>query len=210
MKIMRFCSIILLAVAGLISVATAQSKNELGLLLGATIVPDQNVVSGLPFTDNTLKFSKGIAYQATYARRIFDAGIGGIDFELPFIGIPNADITSGNPNPPTALASLFITPGVRLKLLPGSGISPWVSVGGGLARFDEGSNLVSGAPNTSQIGTNRGVVQFGAGIDFKLLPHVSLRGEVRDFLSGKPVLNVDTENSRQNNIVASGGFVLHF
>jgi hypothetical protein len=37
-----------------------------------------------------------------------------------------------------------------------------------------------------------------------------LRGEMRDFYSGHPQLNVLTANDRQHNIVVSGGFVVHF
>lgn len=206
--IRRFSLICLLMVVALSSFSYAQ-KNELGLLLGATVLPDQTITVG-SFTNNNLKFSKGLTYQATYARQIVDAKIAGLYFEVPFMATPNADIRSGNPNPPTALASLFVTPGVRLKLLPGAGISPWASVGGGWARFDEGSTLQSGSPNPGSKGTNTGVLQYGGGVDVRVFRLISLRGEVRDFYSGRPQLNVLTANDRQHNIVVSGGFVVHF
>jgi hypothetical protein len=204
----RSCLVSLLMVVSLSSFSNAQ-KNELGLLLGATVLPDQTITVG-SFANNNLKFSKGLTYQATYARRLVDAKVAGLYFELPFMATPNADISSGNPNPPTALASLFITPGVRLKLLPGSGISPWASIGGGYGRFDEGSTLVSGAANPGAKGTNTGVLQYGGGVDVRVFRLIGLRGEVRDFYSGHPQLNVLTANDRQHNIVVSGGLVVHF
>ncbi|HZQ67449.1 MAG TPA: hypothetical protein VFA68_02925 [Terriglobales bacterium] len=189
--------------------ASAESKNELGLLIGATVVPDQTINSSTVL-NGKLKFSKGVTYQATYARRLLNAGIAGVDFELPFLGTPNADISSNDLNTPTALASLFITPALRVKLFPNAGISPWVSVGGGYGRFDEGSKLQSGAANFGPKGTNTGVFEYGGGIDIHVISLLSLRGEVRDFYSGRPQFNVLTQNDRQHNIVVSGGFVVHF
>jgi hypothetical protein len=189
--------------------AVAESKNELGLLIGATVVPDQNVTSTSILNGN-IKFSKGVTYQATYARSLFNAGLAGLYFELPFVATPNADVRSNDLNIPTALASLFITPALRVKLFPGAGLSPWVTVGGGYGRFDEGSRLQNGTNNFGSKGTNTGVFQYGGGIDFRLISLISLRGEVRDFYSGRPQFNVITQNNRQHNIVASGGFVVHF
>jgi hypothetical protein len=44
----------------------------------------------------------------------------------------------------------------------------------------------------------------------RLFNRFSLRGEVRDFWSGVPQLNVTTDNSRQHNIFVGGGLVWHF
>jgi|SRR5581483_329376 len=209
MNLRRLCAAVLLVLISTATLAAAQSKNELGLLLGATLVPDQNLQPNI-FSASNIKFSKGTTYQATYARRLFGAGIAGLQFEIPFLGVPNADIRSSNPLVPTALASLFVTPALRLKLLPDAGISPWVSLGGGLARFDEGTKLQDGSSNPGSHGTNKGVIEYGGGIDIKLIRYLGVRGEVRDFYSGRPQLNALTSTDRQHNIVVSGGFVLFF
>jgi hypothetical protein len=47
-------------------------------------------------------------------------------------------------------------------------------------------------------------------LDFKLFRFIGLRGEVRDFLSGNPDLNVALNSGTQHNIVASGGVILRF
>jgi hypothetical protein len=44
----------------------------------------------------------------------------------------------------------------------------------------------------------------------KLIKKFSLRGEVRDFWSGVPQLNIDTGKSRQHNYLVGGGVVWHF
>ena len=209
MLMRRLGAVVLLFTLATVTVAAAQSKNELGLLLGATIVPDQNLQPNI-FSASNIRFNKGTTYQATYARRLFGAGIAGLQFELPFLGVPNADVRSNNPLVPTALASLFITPALRLKVLPDAGISPWVSLGGGYARFDEGSKLQDGSPNPGAQGTNKGVLEYGGGIDIKLIHYLGVRGEVRDFYTGHPQLNALTSTDRQHNIVVSGGIVLFF
>jgi hypothetical protein len=182
-----------------------QSKNELGLLLGGSIVP----------TSTTgLSIDSGLVYQATYARRFIGNGGIGFEFEVPFIAIPSQDVESNFPTVPRNYASIFITPGFRVRFVPHSKISPWASVGGGYARFDESSTLVTGVPNPFKTGTNKGALQYGGGADFKtpfhILIPVILRAEVRDFYTGQPRLNIVRSGSGQHNVIISGGIVLRF
>jgi hypothetical protein len=51
---------------------------------------------------------------------------------------------------------------------------------------------------------------MGAGLDVRLKNRFSLRGELRDFWSGVPQLNVDTGKTRQHNIYVAGGIVWKF
>jgi hypothetical protein len=44
----------------------------------------------------------------------------------------------------------------------------------------------------------------------KIWRNLRLRGEVRDFYTGVPQLNVDTGKSRQHNFFVGGGAVWHF
>lgn len=186
--------------------AAADHKNEVGLLLGGITTSDRSIVSG----PGTISVSTGITYQATYARLLKQTDRVGIYFEVPFVASPLQDVASSNPAVPLNYASLFITPGVRFKFRPEQRVSPFVAVGGGYARFDESEDLVSGVPNPGPRGTNTGVLQFGGGFDVKVFSRISLRGEVRDFYSGRPQYNVITDGDRQHNVVFSGGFVLHF
>ncbi|MGH9600763.1 MAG: outer membrane protein [Terriglobales bacterium] len=184
----------------------ADPKNEVGLLLGGITTPDRNIVPG----PGTINVSTGITYQAIYARLLKQTERVGIYFEVPFVATPLQDVSSTNPAVPLNYASLFITPGVKFKFRPQERVSPFVAVGGGYARFDESEDLVSGVPNPGPRGTNTGVFQFGGGFDVKVFSRISLRGEVRDFYSGRPQFNVATDSDRQHNVVFSGGFVIHF
>lgn len=185
--------------------ALAQSKNEVGLLLGGNIVPTSTT---------NFNIHSGLAYQATYAHRFTGSRPVGWGFEVPFVALPSQDVQSPSPSSPRNYASIFITPGIRVTFVPAAAISPWASVGGGFARFAESTTLVTGAPNTFKTGTNKGALQYGGGVDFKTpfkipVPLV-LRGEIRDFYSGQPRLNIVRPGNGQHNVIISGGIVLRF
>ena len=96
-------------------------------------------------------------------------------------------------------STLFFTPSLKLKFLPSSGVSPFVSAGGGLGRFKQGS--------TSD---NHGAFQVGGGLDFKTrLPLLGFRVEARDFVTGSPSFSTLT-NNHLNNLFVGGGVVFHF
>ena len=48
------------------------------------------------------------------------------------------------------------------------------------------------------------------GLDVKLFKNLRLRGEVRDFWTGVPQLNVNTGKSHQHNYLVGAGVVWHF
>jgi hypothetical protein len=77
------------------------------------------------------------------------------------------------------------------------------------ALYQEGSLLSNGQATTNRF-LNRGVFQFGGGIDFRLIRFVGLRAEVRDFVSGNPNLNVRLDSSTQHNVISSGAVVFRF
>jgi hypothetical protein len=184
-------------------------KNEIGFLLGGTVTP----ALGTAGQGSRLEIGSGITFQATYARKLIDANAVGVFFEVPFLATPLQNVNTSNGLSPANYASLFITPGVRLKLAPDAAFSPWFSIGGGYARFDESALRLDGAPNTTR-GTNRGAIQFGGGVDirtpFRILFPIDLRAEVRDFYSDKPNYNGVANSGFQHNLVFSGGFVVHF
>ena len=132
--------------------------------------------------------------------------------ELPVMGTLHSTVSSVQALTANGTySSLFVTPGLRLKLAPSFPISPYVAAGGGWARFNRSASMTP-AGESSSVNTN--VFDVGGGIDMKVAPFVALRAEVRDFYSGSPQLRpstiVNTFNERQHNIVGSFGIVLHF
>lgn len=122
---------------------------------------------------------------------------------------PSVDLTTTNLTAVKSYSSFFFTPALRLKIVPASVFSPWISAGGGLVHFNPSSTTVGGTTTTVN-STTKSAVQGGAGFDIHppLLP-VAFRAEVRDFYTGIPNLNTIGIKVRHN-LFAGGGVVLRF
>ena len=204
---MKFSVIVIGFLALLVSsTGTARAQQfELGLSAGALKSGDHD----LPAV-GTIKADTGFAYEVNFAARVFNAHLAALYVEVPFAGTPNTGLTSSNPFSPSDYSSFFLTPGLKLKVLPVAPISPYGFVGAGIARFHSGSSLANGQPNTGDQSATRGAVDFGAGVDWKVLPFFSVRGEVRDFYSGTPRFNINVIGDKQHNVLVSGGVVFRF
>ena len=186
----------------------ASDKNQFGLLLGDTVTPSLQLRDG-----GKLKVGSGVAFQLNYARRLATFHKSTLFLEVPAVAIPLQEITASNGNVPANYDSFFVTPALRLELASSARVSPWFSVGGGYALFDESVKKMDGSHNTTR-GTSGGAVQFGGGVDIrtpiKVWFPVGVRFELRDFYTSKPTYNVDTGGGLQHNLVFSGGFFLRF
>jgi hypothetical protein len=197
---------VLMAVCTIVTYAPAQ-KNELSGLLGRTFISDQGIRGGT-FFDNNIHFGNGLTFEVNYARHVIGLRLASVSLEVPVVVNWDEDLASDASQVPKNFRSYFVTPAARLNVFPDTAVSPWVSIGGGFGRFDESSVQISGV--TSKTGTTTGALQVGVGLDVKVFHHFGVRGEVRDFWSGVPQLNVDTGKSRQHNIFVAGGVVWHF
>jgi hypothetical protein len=104
-----------------------------------------------------------------------DLGIAGLAFEVPFVINFKQDLRFALNLFPMTTAHFSS----RLQSGPmssHSGISPWVSAGGGLGHFSENSSLEFGGTNPGTTGTTTGVFQIGLGLDVHLLSSLSVRG----------------------------------
>src|SRR5271170_3703158 len=81
-------------------------------------------------------------------------------------------------------ASLYVTPGLRLKAFP--------------------TTEINGQRNPASRELARGVFDFGAGVDVRVWRWVALRGEARGFYSGSPDYNVASLTGGQHNVFAGG------
>jgi hypothetical protein len=197
-----------------LSSATTPSRNEIGLVIGATETPGVGLESA-----GTIHLNSSLALGAEYDHRLLGhhtAVYAGIDF----LASP-ADVKVSLPpsNVSPQYAYLFLTPHVRIKFNASGAFQPWLLFGGGYADFAPAQPR-SGSVNVSGTG-NSSTFEFGGGVDTK--PLIQLRGlplvgrlpigaraEVRDFYSRQPDYGLATTGSRQNNVVFTGGLVLHF
>jgi hypothetical protein len=173
-------------------------------------------LGGIPGQTRTFQGSAGIAqissdrsFGINYGHRFLDAKIAALYGEIEFVAIPNRSVTSATAIVPQSYASLYLAPGLRLKFFPSSRLSPWGAVGGGYALYQQSAKLSNGQNETDKF-LNRGVFDYGGGLDFRLFRFIGLRAEVRDFLSGNPNLSAKLNSSTQHNVVASGGLILRF
>lgn len=157
-----------------------------------------------------IKFGTGFTYELNYARRLVDAKIAALYFEMPLAGTPRTKLKTDNALSPRSYSSIFFTPGLKLKLLPGRKYSPFAVMGGGFAHFRESDTTIDNQANANQTSKTDAVFDFGFGLDVKVRSILSIRGEVRDFYSDLPPLNVRALRDRQHNALISGGIVLRF
>jgi hypothetical protein len=190
---------LLLIVAGVVPSLFAQA-NEIALTGGGDFVSNQN---------SSVQTSWAI--EGSVAHRLISAPLIGLYGEIPvaaaFNSKPKVNSACAAVFPPPAgcitqpvnYSSLFVTPGLKLRI-GGPGLAPYVVVGGGIGHF---------SPSGSQGSTTTGVVSYGAGLDITVLPIIGLRGEVRDFNSGFPTFG-GGGSGRQHNLFATAGIVLRF
>lgn len=182
-------------------------RSELGLLLGGFKPASRTLnVSTAAQAD----FSRGLSLYANYGIRIAGGEAAALFFEVPFIATPQHKIETAAGSATRDLATIYLTPGFRLKLAPNARVSPYVATGGGWALFEHSTTRQDGRENEAPRTLSRGAFNFGGGVDIHVWRFVSVRGEVRDFISGNPSFNVPVRGSIQHNVIFAGGLALKF
>jgi hypothetical protein len=201
MRLMTTCSAMVIAFTVGMGQAVAQTRYDVGLLLGTTRTSDDGAA---------LAFDRATTYQATFAWRIWGGSKAAVSIEVPFLASPAFPVATPGGLLPKEYAALYLTPGVRLTALPNAPVSVFGSVGGGYARYSESRERANGSPNPNQLDTNTGALQFGGGVDVRAFRWLAFRGEVRDVDTGARNFSIMTPHHDVHNSVLSGGFVLRF
>ena len=201
---MRRKSIVVLAwaVFGLgVVEASAQSRFDVGLLLGSTDATDEGTV---------LQFDRGTTYQATFAWQLWRTDAANLSIEVPFIASPAFTVVTPGASLLLEYASLYLTPGVRVTFLPSAAVSFFGAAGGGYARYSESKLKADRSANLNQRDTNAGAFAFGGGIDVRGFGWLGFRGELRDVYTGSRNFSIPTPGPRVHNVIGSGGLVIRF
>ncbi len=212
---------LLMSVAFLSVPALAQGKNEIGLVIGGIVGPGQTLSPGatLIAPDSTvlpnrnLTFNASLTLGAEYDRTLLLKQKFAVDGGIDFLASPfDVKLSPQSQNAIGQYAFIFLTPHVRVKFHPASVFSPWLSFGGGYARFLEKAPR---ATPSFRPGTNTGTFVFGGGIDTRpflrvLKIPIGFRIEVRDFYSGLPNYNQRVIGNLQNNLAFNGGLLVKF
>src|SRR6201997_744069 len=153
---------------------------------------------------NPLNLGASWALEGTFAHALMSLPLVSVSAELPVAGSFTSSIpTLSGLQLSRSYTALFITPGVRLRLVPSFPLSPYLSAGLGYARFNR--QLFDGTTSPS----STLAFDIGGGLDLKIFPFVSLRGEIRDFNSGGVGLQ-SLVFGRQNNVFVTFGLALRF
>jgi opacity protein-like surface antigen len=182
----------------------AVPRHEIGLTLGGLLSQTRESATA------RLDLGSGIALQANYGYRLTGGSRAALFGEVHFLANPLRDVASGNKSITRDVATIFVTPGLRLKFNGAGRISPYGAIGGGWAVFEQSTNQLNGAPNPASRLVNHGAFDYGAGVDLRFWRFVGLRGEVRDFYTGSPNYNTRLISCGEHNVVAGGGLVLKF
>jgi opacity protein-like surface antigen len=200
----KFAVVVLAMVTILAATAVAQKSNEVAGIVGRSFISDQGI-SG----STSVHFGDGLTYEGNVSHRFIYFGLAGISVELPFVFTPTNKVQFGGANVvPKDFSAFFITPAARINLFPTTSFSPWVSVGGGYARFNPSSTLEFGGTNPSQT-TSGGVFEVGGGLDVRIAGNFKLRGEIRDFNASEPPINLK-KGDRYSHLFAGAGVVFSF
>jgi hypothetical protein len=174
----------MMLLSALASCAAFAQNSDFGVLYSAKIlVGNQLLPSGR--TDSAISISTG--YQLNYARQIVDARAGGLYLEFPLLEGGNG---SGN-------VDIFFTPGVRFRLSTQSRVSPYVALGLGV--FSSGGTRFSSRSTSA-------AVEFGGGFDVRFTRLLSLRTDLRDYVSGSRIGGYQGRNRP----ALSVGIAFHF
>src|SRR5215469_6047105 len=216
--------VVLILSLGSYSVHLFAQNNEVSLSVGGVFATDQTLTTttllpipclptnpGCNIFTSHFTSSPGVAFMGNFARRITAFGPASLYVEAPVVGGPGRDTavsfrngTLLGPDLVTpSSSSLFFTPSAKFKFLESSRISPFATVGGGLAH-----------PGFASSSRNTGALQFGGGLDFKSrIPHLGFRAEARDFFSGGNFQSssfTSVSPAHQHVVFAGGGVVWKF
>jgi opacity protein-like surface antigen len=198
---------VIVSLLGILGIASAQerpAKHEIGLTLGGLF----NTQRGSGAT--RLDLSSGVALQANYGYRFLGGKKAALYGEVHMLASPLREVTSATQSLTRDAATLFVTPGIRVKFNGTGFFSPYVVAGGGWALYEQSTMTVGGNPNSAPRTVNHGAFVYGGGVDTKFWRFVGLRAEIRDFYAGGPSYNTNLIRGGQHNVVAGGGLVLKF
>jgi hypothetical protein len=188
-------------VAGLASPTAAQSRFDVGLLIGPTFATNETPA---------LEFGQGTTYEVAFAWHVWRGRESMLSIEVPFIASPAFTTRTPGAALPKEYATVFLTPAIRATWFTGRLVSVFGSIGGGYARYSESKLREDNGPNPQQLDTNTGALEFGGGVDVRGPGWVSFRGEARDVVTGARNFSIPTPGNRVHNVSVSGGVVVRF
>ncbi len=193
------------------STFVAAQKADAAFVVGGAFVSDVTgtafVLPTPPNITSTIETGNQVFFEGELGIRLLNAHVMSLHAEVAVAGVPSQPIKFlTEPGGLAHQRSVFLAPGIRFKFLPGAPVSPWASIGGGVAFY---------SLDTFNTSDKKALLQYGGGFDFKTgIPLLAFRAEVRDFLTPDPNLGIPLftvgSGLHHHNILAGGGLVLRF
>ena len=200
-------AMLLSALLAACAISTFAQENEFAVLVGGMKTGEKGLRSTQPVS---AAFDGALTYEVNYARRFVDGSLASLHWEITGVGAPRTDVRSTALLLPRNYSTLFVTPGLKLKLFPGIGLSPYVAAGAGYGRYQASELLNNQQANTADREVSTWVFNYGGGVDLNVIGPLAIRGEIRDFITGSPSLNAPFLNDRQHNVTAAAGLVVRW
>jgi hypothetical protein len=188
---------------------TRAQEQQFGIFFGGSLAQSR-AIQGSPGETVQISgaYAAGLYYDhALWHSRYFEPSI-----EAELTVVPPRLVQSVAVAVPRNYSALYFTPGLRLEFLPKARLRPWVVVGGGYDLFIQSQVLTNGQKYSVHV-KNGAALDYGAGLDFgiwrarKSARSINLFGQVRDFVSGNPELNVPLQSGLQHTVIAGGGIL---
>lgn len=184
-----------------LSLSAAAQRSELGFLAGGKMTPDGSSPSG------TTKVNTAFTFEVNYAATLIPAKVAAVELNIPIIAVPTSDINTSSLFTAKSYSSVYLTPGLRLRL--GTSVSPWVEGGVGFVHFSPSSTNLAGGPSGATSST-KAAFDVAGGLDVRPSKSpIGFRFEARELYTGVPDLAIP-KLSLHNNVLLGGGIVLRF
>jgi hypothetical protein len=193
----------------LLAAPARAQKQQLGVFFGGNLAQSRAVQNA---PGETVQISAAYAAGLHYEHALRRSQYSKLSIEGELTVVPPRVVPSVAEVVPRNYSALYLTPGVRLEFFPEARWSPWIAAGGGYDLFLQSHVLTNGQKYSVHV-KNGAAFDYGAGLDVGVWRGsgstwaVKLFGQVRDFVSGNPELNVPLQSGVQHTVIASGGIL---
>jgi len=164
---------------------------DISIMFGPSRVNSQTI----PGTNVTLSGSHGYASETSFGYQVLRRSTGSLWVEfMPFTSTSLGKSTATGVAGTVDFGMETFTPGVRYMVPLTSRLSVYGALGGGFGFFNYAVVEPGTPPKIETNSPTHGVLDFGGGVDFRLIQWVSVRAEVRDFVSGEGLSGVPGRN----------------
>jgi hypothetical protein len=195
--------VVVLSIVSGVAAAQFLQNVDISIMFGRSVVASQTV----PGTGVKVTTSGGFTYQVAYGYQLLSTKKGSLWLDIPFEFVKRGHSTIAGTDQKAAdgISSTIVTPGLRFQMAPHPRLAFYGIAGFGYGGFDSVKLSPAGTPAVPNTFSSHGTAEIGGGFDVRLNQGISLRAEVRDFISGHNLGGA----SGPNHVVYLFGIAIH-